>query len=170
MNDAEPGKLPPGAAYVFTFVRGEAEKGPPRDVIAERFRAGIWPLGDKTRHQKDLATGDRIAIYVPGRKGTTDAKTFLATGRVSGPLQVTTVRGQYGLTLGKTVTVPVRDLMWLPRSVPLSEVLEGMEFIRVKENYGSYFIGRITKLSAPDFDAIVAAGERVNSNEGPEPR
>lgn len=155
--------------FVVTGERTEAKRGSEsaREVLMRRIESGRWPLNPRTPHQRDLQAGDRVVFYLSGSKEL-DRSSFVATAIVLGE-RVKSERQEAGLPawLGTARSVlydvPVGSARVFERPVPAPRLVEGLEFVKNKEKWGTYFQGGVRKIPQIDFETIVAAALKQRS-------
>lgn len=147
--------------YIFTVRADSGRTG--RDVIAERFEQGFWPLNEKTPHQSDLSGGDEVLLYVAGASDP-DAHCFVAIAEVAGrriPSETRLVGPSWLGTARKTLyDLPVARLRWLDPPVAAKPLRYELKFIRKPERWGNYLQGGVIRIDPDDYSRVLRGVER----------
>jgi len=119
-------------------------------IFKKRIAEKKWPLYEKTTHLKKIATQDEIVFYLAG-KGS-NAQTFIGTAVVNDihlndnllvdPDKDRNVVNRY-IILNKIIT--------FPNPIKIKSILDKLQFIKNKKNYGAYLIGGVAKFNEQDF-------------------
>jgi hypothetical protein len=119
-------------------------------IFKKRIAEKKWPLYEKTTYLKKIATQDEIVFYLAG-KGS-NAQSFIGTAVVNDihlndnllvdPDKDRNVVNRY-LILNKIIT--------FPNPIKIKSILDKLEFIKNKKNYGAYLIGGVAKFNEQDF-------------------
>ena len=133
-----------------------------RELTADRFRAGTWPLNQHTKHQQDLEEGDSFVVYAAGG-GDADRKHLIAMAEVAGSrFRSSRAQGNAGSWAASLrpplFDVPIRHLQWFPQPVATVPIVERLLFIRNKANWKNYFQGAIIRIADSDFSLITELG------------
>jgi len=119
-------------------------------IFKKRIAEKKWPLYEKTTYLKKIATQDEIVFYLAG-KGS-NAQTFIGTAVVNeihlndnllvDPDKDRNVVNRY-IILNKIIT--------FPNPIKIKSILDKLQFIKNKKNYGAYLIGGVAKFNEQDF-------------------
>ena len=94
------------------------------DFLA-RTKSKRWPIYMNTGNRNELAVGDVIVFYLGGH----DHKKILGTARVASKL----LPG-----IGTDFFIKISDVDLWNESVPMKDLLDSLEFILNKNNWGAY--------------------------------
>jgi len=120
--------------WIFVFKGSDSE-------FRSKVNTGLWEIFKKTPNREKLAVGDSIVFYKAG----TDGKKFIGSASIMTGLKELTP-SKYFLEM-KNVSV------W-ENQVAVIHIIEKLDFIKNKKNWGNYFQGGVRSISEHDLLAI----------------
>jgi hypothetical protein len=113
-----------------------------REDFDERIETGKWPIFKLTHHRNRLKKGDIVLFYLGGKPN----KKILGTGVLGSRLKPEP---------GDEFSVELADVEIWDEPLSMKEMVESMDFIKNKKNWGIYFQGGITPLPQKDYERIL---------------
>lgn len=107
----------------------------------KRIESKKWPIFRLTHHRKAIKKGDKILFYLGGKPN----KKILGSAVLSSRIKTESDEFSIGLD----------DVEIWKKSVMMKQVLEEIDFIKNKKNWGIYFQGGITALTEKNFKKII---------------
>lgn len=112
-------------------------------TFKERIKNRKWPIFAKTQNRDKIDPGHKVVFYKAGR---INGQRFLGTATViSG---VTREDGRID------AFVELGDIMIWKKPVQMREILDNLDFVRDKKNWGLYVQGGARQISEKDFLTI----------------
>lgn len=158
------------------FVVASPQKADPegwrsaRDILSSRAAEGIWPLNIRTSHQRHLAAGDEILFYAAGKsdpdRGSIIARAVIAGERMPIGTMKATSSAWLGLEPKTQFGVPIREVRWLDRGVPIRALVQRLDFIRNKSRWGTALQGGVVEISPNDFETILTSAAPYEHGRG----
>lgn len=109
----------------------------------KRISMKKWPIYSRTSHRKKLKEGDRILFYLAGES----RKKFAGSATIASDLEKE----------NDDFTVALSEIKKWGKQVPILSIIESLEFIRNKSNWGIYMQGGVVSLSDKDYNTIARA-------------
>jgi len=109
--------------------------------FTKRLEQRKWPIYNRTTNRNRLRAGDNVIFYLAGE----DGKKFLGTARLGS-----------GLKKAEQIDylVDLDDIEIWEKHVKIHDVIEELEFIVYKRNWGVHFQGGVIRLSDKDYTTI----------------
>ena len=149
--------------YIFVTNNIEWEPHTSGSTIA-RTLAGrnLWLASSYTPYRKKYKRGDRVLFYVAGR----NARFFIGDGVIAGPTTQATDKDialaqKLGLD-GFAERIPLHSVRLWSTPLPLKPLVDALDFIKDKRNYGLHFRQATTRIAVKDFAFILAHVEEAN--------
>lgn len=111
------------------------------EEFEKRVTAKQWPIYDKTVNRRRLAVGDSVIFYKAG----SDGQKFLGNAIIKSEPEK---RNDFVYSLGMD-----KISVW-KKPIAAKEVVAKLDFIKNKDNWGSYFQGGVRAVSEEDYHAI----------------
>ena len=106
-----------------------------------RIEKEKWPIYRMTGNRKSLERGDNIVFYLGGRLN----MKFMGTAILSGKPEPE----------GDDFTVALSDIDIWNRPVLVKSILDSLNFVGIKKNWGAYFQGGAVWLTGKDYNMIL---------------
>jgi len=119
------------------------------EVLKKRVEKTEWPIFHNTANRLQIRKGDKIIFYKAGMNG----KKFVGTAKLDSDLKKNEKIDYF---------VNLTNVEIWERSVNILDLLEELEFIKVKKNWSNYMVGAIRRLEESDFNKILSKHESKN--------
>ncbi len=106
----------------------------------KRINMKKWPIYNRTSHRKKLKEGDRILFYLAGEP----RKKFAGSAIIASDLEKE----------NDDFVVTLSEIKKWGKHVLIIPLLESLEFIKNKSNWGIYMQGGVVLLSDKDYNTI----------------
>lgn len=168
-----PQRLNKPAHYLFIVARLDTgtETIRPEVLLERRLKRLGWPLNRGTRHTRTMRPGDRVLFYVArGRNSYVAAQARVASDSwkpTSQELRKLQAAGdEY---LAPEYYVRLDGIAFLPVPVPALQLLGSLDlFVGAGKFWGTRLQGGVKRLSARDFQRIVAVGGALGETLTPQ--
>jgi hypothetical protein len=161
----------------FIFVASDTDKHrisrPSADAVAKyRLYRGEWGLGSMTRHRKALRPGDRVLIYLSGKRE--NGRHFIAKCEVSSDVfavpqglgQVLDAPDRLGNSPA-AFSVALRAVKYFRKPIPIEPLKEKLSFIKQPQSakWGAFMQGGVILITPKDYQVITerSQNERIAS-------
>lgn len=128
---------------------------PAEDITNALLERNMWAFTGTAPLIRKLKENDRFLIYMAGRK----RAYFVATGRIAGPVKL--VEGEdeaflrsLGLGIMRYV-VRIKDVERFAQPVPIKPLIDRLNFITAKHNYGLHMRFSVVRIFSEDFDIVL---------------
>jgi predicted RNA-binding protein len=112
------------------------------EVLKRRVKEKKWPIFLNTQNRTKLKMGDRIVFYKAGKHG----KKFIGKASISTELQKEGIDFSLGLSNVEIWEKPIN----------ITSLIDSLEFIKDKTNWGSHLQGGVRSISNSDYTAILS--------------
>lgn len=144
-SDVSPNRLTAPSAY---------------DVAQYRLSRGVWGLNSRTVLRKSIKSGDKVLIYISGRRE--NRQCFISHAVVGSRSRPTNFnnRAEIDAPFGKGVMVPeffiiLNNVFIFKSYVSIRKCKNDLELIKSPEVWWRFIQGGIKKISKNDFEKIV---------------
>ena len=110
------------------------------EEFLKRINMKKWPIYSRTSHRKKLKEGDRIIFYLAGAP----RKKFAGSAVIASDLEKE----------NDDFTVALSEIKKWSKQILISSLLESLEFIKNKSNWGVYMQGGVVHISDKDYHVI----------------
>lgn len=111
-------------------------------VFQLRVKEKKWPIFKKTQNRSKLKAGDRMVFYKAGIHG----KKFIGKASISTELEEN----------GTDFSLGISDVEVWEKPINITSLLDNLEFISDKTNWGRYLQGGVRSISDSDYKAILS--------------
>ena len=159
-KNKEPKPVQDPRNYIFiTNDAGWDVMTPATQIVSALASKNYWLASDRTPYKKLYQRGDRVLFYVAGTK----ARYFKGCALISGPIAPATDQEKLaaedlGLE-GFEERIPLESVVLWEKTPLLKPLVEDLEFIKDKQNYGLHLRQAAAQISNSDYDLIVAAAK-----------
>lgn len=122
----------------WVFVINDTE-----EELEHRIQNNQWPIYNKTQNRKKIAIGDKVVFYMAGEKG----QKFLGTASIASELVQKTEL---------TYELKLSNIKVWQKPLQLRNVIDRLEFVKNKQNFGIYFQGGVRGLTENDYFLILS--------------
>jgi hypothetical protein len=147
--------------YIFVAIDAEDFSGASvaaNDIAMGRIEKGLWPLFARTRCRRLIKAGDKVLIYIGGRKknatkiiASCDVTAIKGAGRRSKTIDPVDV-----LTDAPASIVQLGNTKLFKQPTDFRMVLDKLEICPMnKTKWGSILIGGVRKISNNDYKTLV---------------
>lgn len=112
-------------------------------IFKERIKNRKWPIFAKTQNRDKIGPGHKVVFYKAGRD---DGQKFLGAATVASGVTCEGGKVDSFVELGGAV-------IW-KKPVQMRKLLDDLDFVRDKKNWGLYVQGGVRQISEKDFLTI----------------
>ena len=129
------------------------------DIAVSRLNLKKWPVYRDTILRTQFIDGDEVVFYLAGKEKY--SQHFIARATISGGLE--TVELHYDLDILETDKrivsgyISFKKVNIFNEPVSLKNIINELDFIKNKNNYGLYFQGGIRHIDKKNFNLILAS-------------
>lgn len=123
------------------------------DILKRRIDEKKYPLYKKTPFLNDIKKNDEVVFYVAGRKN--KSQNFIAFSVIQSveiPNETLIDPDKNKYVLEKYLLFENISLLKTP--IHIKAIINQLEFIKNKTNFGVYLMGGVSKITANDFNLI----------------
>jgi predicted RNA-binding protein len=137
--------------YLFITSDGKASA---LDICLKRLEEKKWPIYERTKFRDKLSVNDKIIFYIagtgPGRQS------FIASANINNIVDLkkeTTVDpDKSGVQIFKYIEL--NNMNIFKKKIIIDEIINELNFIENKKNYGLYFVSGVSKIDELSFNLI----------------
>lgn len=117
-------------------------------VFKERMKNKTWPIFPKTQNRDNIGKGHKIVFYKAGKSG---GQKFIGTA-----ILASDVKSEPGKMNSYVV---LDEIIAWKAPVDIRGILEHLDFIKDKLNWGLYMQGGVKRIDKKDFDLVVSVSK-----------
>ncbi len=124
------------------------------DILKRRLDEKKYPLYKKTPFLKDIKKDDYVVFYVAGRKN--KSQNFIAYSMIKSvevPNETLVDPDKNKHILEKYLLF--ENIILLKTPIHIKAIINQLEFIKNKTNFGVYLMGGVSKITENDFNLII---------------
>ena len=146
--------------YIFVTMDVPRSEGivQAHEVVGSLLSLGFWAFSDSAPVAQKIGAGDSALVYVGGK----DRHYFVARCLVKDGLEPSSCQQHATLSdLGLGFmrrTLPLQSVHWFPEPVRIKPLINQLQFIKDKKNYGLSLRLPARQIPTEDFDLIVTTG------------
>ena len=123
------------------------------DILKRRLDEKKYPLYKKTPFLKDVKKDDEVVFYVAGRKN--KSQNFIGCSLIKSveiPSEILVDPDKNKYVLEKYLLF--ENIILLKTPIHIKAIINQLEFIKNKTNFGVYLMGGVSKITENDFNLI----------------
>lgn len=138
----------------YALITSDSAEVKAYEIFQNRIKENRFPLYLKTPYLETIKKNDEVLFYIAGRN--MHSQSFVAKSRVK---EVEVLKDLY-VDADNTKRIVNRYLLFeniivLEKPKLIKPIIERLDFIRVKQNFGTYLVGGVVKLNDKDFNTIL---------------
>jgi|TARA_B100001964_G_C13740569_1_gene382921 predicted RNA-binding protein len=127
---------------------------PAYEICVKRLKEKKWPIYTRTKHAKEIKSGDKLAFYLAGRKKL--SQHFVSTGvvnrREESKDNLIDIESNSGMI---SSFLTLQNIDFLLKPVPIKKIIDRLSFITFAGAYGLHFQGGCRKFNKSDYELIL---------------
>jgi predicted RNA-binding protein len=140
----------------FCFICSDSSIDVAWNVFLERINQKKWPIYDKTRNKELIKKNDRIIFYIAGKNEF--AKNFVGSAEVEGSINMNSSSEEKRFIEKKSYIyeyIKLENIKKFEKKINIYSVLNKLNFIKYKANYGLNLQGGCNVIDDKDYDLII---------------
>ncbi len=132
------------------------------DILQNRIRNRFWAFGRRAKGLRSLRKGDRALLYASGRK----IKDFVGICEINSvPYELPRKRRE--MVIGNPgYAIDLNSVQLFPQPRSARAYLQGLSFVRNKQNWGAYFQGSAIRIPEEDYNLIAGSTVKLEDAIG----
>lgn len=123
-----------------------------KDIMNFLLGNNIWAFSSNAPNLRNLNEGDKVVIYLAGKGNRAFAADFAISSK---PYEVEPEPNDPDWLDMFSIRIDVKDVRLWVKQVPIGNIIEYLDFIKDKKNYGLYFRQSTRVIDEKDFMIII---------------
>lgn len=139
----------------FCFICSDNTTDTAWNIFVDRISQKKWPIYDKTRNKELIKKEDKIIFYIAGKNEF--SKNFVGSAKVDGSLKIDSSSLEERFIEKKSYIyeyIKLKNIEKFEKKINIYSVLNKLDFIKYKTNYGLSLQGGCNIINDKDYDFL----------------